>query len=181
MPKMSAGKRAPARSGRVPPLETYLDIGRSHGIAWTALRRDVLTLLWRTGEPWGVYALADAMRSGRGAVFPNSLYRILGLFEEAGLVVAVASNRRYQIAPNPHQGDWGVLQCTQCEHQSLIPLSRVAAAVRSAAGELGHATERLIIECLGRCRSCAAEPGLAEGEHRTPAPEPQPRDLAHLS
>jgi Fur family transcriptional regulator, zinc uptake regulator len=147
----------------LPPLTTYLEIGRSRGISWTELRREVLTLLWRDGGPWGPYGLADEMRKTGNGVYPNSLYRVLNTLEEAGLIVSIASSRRVQIAPDPEQADWAVLQCTKCDQLELVPFSSAAEFVRGAALELGHGTERLVIECMGRCRSCQPAAGKGGG------------------
>jgi Fur family zinc uptake transcriptional regulator len=147
---------------RLPPLETYLTAGRVRGISWTALRRQVLELLWRDGRPWGAYNLADELRKTGGTIYPNSLYRILGLLEAAGLIVTIASNRRVQILPDPEQRDWAVLQCSGCDSSRLIPFTTPAGIVRAAATRHGHATDQLVIECLGRCGSCAP-PGRGAG------------------
>jgi Fur family transcriptional regulator, zinc uptake regulator len=148
-----AGAEAVARE-TLPPLSTYLEIGRSRGIAWTELRREVLTLLWRDGGAWGAYGLAEEMRKAGSSIYPNSLYRVLSILEEAGLIVSIASSRRVQIAPDPGQEDWAVLQCRACGRQNLVPIEGAAALVRGAARDRGHATDRLIIECLGHCLSC---------------------------
>jgi len=132
-----------------------LEAGRKRGISWTALRREVLELLWRDGGAWGPYLLADAMRKRGSGVYPNSLYRVLHTLGDAGLIVTVASSRRVQIVPDPDQGDWAVLQCTECETLQLVPFRSVADSVRSAASCFGHATKQLVIECVGQCRSCS--------------------------
>jgi len=149
----------------LPPLETYLAAGRVRGIAWTSLRQEVLGLLWRDGRPWGAYGLADEMRKAGSGIYPTSLYRVLDLLEEAGLIVSITSSRRVQISPDPEQRDWAVLQCSWCEASELIPIGSEAAVVRQAACDCGHDTERLVIECVGRCRSCRAE----ESKHRREA------------
>jgi len=151
----AAGAAAAARRS-LPPLDVYLKAGEERGILWTALRREVLELLWREGGPWGPYGLADAMRETGHGVYPNSVYRVLNILSDAGLIVTIASSRRVQIVPDPDQRDWAVLQCMDCAGLELVPFTPVADLARSAASHLGHATQHLVIECVGQCRSCSA-------------------------
>lgn len=147
-------QKAPSACSRLPPLEDYLAVGRDRGISWTALRQQVLELLWTDGRPSGPYGLADAMRGDGNQIYPTSVYRVLNLLQEAGLVVPITSSRRVQISPDPRQRDWAVLRCSRCEHSALLSLPREADAVRNAARQLGHATDQLVIECVGRCGDC---------------------------
>jgi Fur family zinc uptake transcriptional regulator len=137
-----------------PPLDHYLAVGRERGISWTPLREQVLELLWRSGKAWGAYALADELRTARRGVYPNSVYRILALFEEARLIVNVVSSRRVRISPDPAECDWAVLQCPKCDRFELVPFTPQAAIVRAAADRLGYEAGQVMIECVGQCRSC---------------------------
>jgi Fur family zinc uptake transcriptional regulator len=156
---------------RLPPFETYLIAGQARGVSWTSLRRQVLELLWRDGKSWGAYSLADELRKSGGTIYPNSLYRILNLLEATGLIVTIASNRRVQIIPDPEQRDWAVLQCSGCDSSQLIPFTQPAEVVRAAANRHGHAIDQLVIECLGRCGSCASPRRGAGRPARRTAPD----------
>lgn len=152
---------APARAAPPPSpppgrlqLDHYLAVGRDRGVLWTPLRQQVLELLWRSGRPWGAYALAEELRRARCRGYPNSVYRILSIFEQARLIVTIVSSRRVQISPDPAETDWAVLQCPGCDRFELLPFSRQAAIVREAADRLGYAAGQVMIECVGQCRLC---------------------------
>ncbi|HYW16834.1 MAG TPA: hypothetical protein VE891_11875 [Allosphingosinicella sp.] len=137
-----------------PQLDHYFAVGRDRGISWTPLRQQILELLWRSGKPWGAYALAEELRRASFQGYPNSVYRILAIFEQARLVVNIVSSRRVQISPDPAEFAWAVLQCPECDRFELVPFTSQAAIVREAAGRLGYATGQVMIECIGQCRGC---------------------------
>lgn len=145
----------PASPRELPPLDHYIAVGEAHGISWTPLRQQILELLWESGNPQGPYALADELRKTRN-VYPNSLYRILAVLEEAQLIVAIVSTRRVQISPNPGHRDWAVLHCSKCERLELVPCIGQAEVMRETARHHGYVPEKIMIECFGQCRSCDA-------------------------
>jgi Fur family zinc uptake transcriptional regulator len=149
-----AAATAPTPAPKRQTLDRYLSAGEARGIAWTPLRQQVLELLWRSGKAWGAYALAEELRTARRGVYPNSVYRILALFEQARLIVTIVSSRRVQISPDPAEDDWAVLQCPGCERFELVPFTPQAAVVRAAADRLGYAAGQVMIECVGQCRAC---------------------------
>jgi Fur family transcriptional regulator, zinc uptake regulator len=155
---MSAALK-PVADERLPPLEQYLSLGQARGIAWTPLRKHVLEMLWRDGRPWGLYILADEMRKAGRCIHVKSLYRVLDTLQVAGLIVSIATSRRVQISPDPKQREWAVLQCSRCERSWLVPFAREAKALREAAAGFGYVADKLVIECVGCCRSCIALEG----------------------
>jgi Fur family zinc uptake transcriptional regulator len=145
---------APLVSAGRPPLDRYLTVGADRGLVWTPLRQRVLELLWKSEKPWGAYALAHELRTAGRRIYPNSVYRILPLLERAGLIVNIVSSRRVQISPDPAEYDWAVLQCSSCAAFELVPFTPQAVAIRNAADRLGYAVEQIMIECVGKCRTC---------------------------
>lgn len=151
----SADPTIPAEQAttNLPPFEHYLAVGYERGIALTDLRQRVFRLLWRDGAPWGPYRLAKEMRTTGSRVYPNSLYRILGALEQAGLIVSLVTPRRVQIVPDPANSGWAALQCQDCKRHELVP-SKYADPLRKIADRLGFVVEQVVIECSGRCQSC---------------------------
>lgn len=147
---------AAAAGGRL-PVEDYLAEGARRGVIWTALRSEVLHLIWSLDRPVGAYDAAARLSGGDVRVHPTSVYRCLHCLRDAGLVIPVVSWNRYLLTPDPAVTLWGLLLCGSCGACRPVDLSGELGALEGRVKAQGHAPSTYTIECRGRCRRCDAE------------------------
>lgn len=141
--------------GELPPLEAY-GSGSGRPLDWTPLRKEVLELLWSERRPLGAYAISRALREAGGKGQAVSVYRVLRWLEDAGLVVHIASLKRYLIAPRPLPTDWLVLVCRACNWVNPLPSPSLGAVVRTRSLSRKFRPRHVALECLGLCPDCSA-------------------------
>lgn len=128
------------------------------GEQWTALRAAVFETLARADKPVSAYDIAEALsREQERRIAPNSVYRILDLFEESNLVRRIESANAYVANAHPQcVHDCIFLVCDTCGQTTHVDDDRVAGDIRAAATGAGFTPARPVIEVRGRCRACAA-------------------------
>jgi Fur family zinc uptake transcriptional regulator len=125
------------------------------GVRLTPLRRRVLELVWRDHAPVGAYALLDQLKGSGYSAAPPTVYRALDFLMEQGLVHRLASLNAYIGCIRPgHQHVHQHLICRVCHSVEEMTAEPAAAAVATAAADLGFLVEGQTIELLGRCRHC---------------------------
>lgn len=150
-------KSAWRRSGQRLPLDLYLQHGARAGIAWTELKLYVLRLIWALEKPFGAYEVAARATRGGRRMHAGTVYRCLGCFQDAGLVVPIVTWKRYLLSPDPAVDWWGLLLCRGCGACSPFPLVDEREALDRALGIRGFAPRRYAAECEGRCNACREE------------------------
>lgn len=136
-------------------LKPYYDFAANRGLAITALRRDVLTLLWREAVPMGTYGIvAELNRSGLRRAHPNSIQRTLHTFVGAGLVVPITSWKKFLISPDPSCASWLINLCGRCLALACTPAATLIEQLHSICGEREFAVRTIHLECVGRCSEC---------------------------
>jgi len=136
-------------------LQTAEQICRERGQRLTALRRQVLELVWANHRPVGAYALLEMMRHESGRVAPATVYRALDFLQELGLVHRVASLNAFigcAFPGAPHTGQF--LICTGCQELAEVDDAKVAAALNASATASGFAISHSTVEVLGLCPHC---------------------------
>ena len=145
-----------------PPFELYVRHGTEAGLAWTLLRKRVFRTIWSADRPVGAYEVAERLGDAGRPVSAVTVYRCLGAFEQAGLVVPLVSLKRYLLAPDPAAGPWAFLLCRVCGSCSPVDLrparDRLERKLRAAGG---FQPRRYAVEWHGLCRACIA---AASGE-----------------
>lgn len=151
------------------PAETGHDHGRcvdgalvraealcaSRGARLTAIRRQVLELVWSGHRPRGAYAILDDMAVEGKRVAPLTVYRALDFLVEQGLVHRIESLNAYIGCPDPdhaHPGQF--LVCRECGNAIELNDARVSAAIASCAGDQGFTVDRTTVEVRGLCAAC---------------------------
>ncbi|HEX7968303.1 MAG TPA: transcriptional repressor [Stellaceae bacterium] len=127
----------------------------------TALRREVLALVWRGHEPVGAYAMLEALRRSHSGAAPPTVYRALDFLIEHGLIHRIESLNAYvgcSRPERPHVSQF--LICGRCGATAELDDPMIAEAVLRRAGELGFAVERQTIEVRGSCPRC--QPAAAQ-------------------
>ena len=124
---------------------------------FTALRKQVLSLVCQAEQPVGAYALLDLMRdSGRSAA-PPTVYRALDFLLEQGFVHRLASNNTYLACAHPqHHHEAIFLVCKQCGFTQELHTDGIYNVVESKAKSSGFKVEHASVEVSGLCVRCQA-------------------------
>jgi Fur family transcriptional regulator, zinc uptake regulator len=153
-----------------PPLDAYYRAFDAREVPPSMLRREILSFLWHSGAPWGVYELAARMSRDGVRTHPNSVYRSIRVLAAAGLVIPIFSWNRYLLSPDPEIRSWCLILCSWCGRVSAVAMEDEADRITSLARERGFRPERVALECKGMCPDCRSRgvPGprkesLAEG------------------
>jgi len=127
------------------------------GTKLTSLRLRVLRALWSAKEPVGAYDLSDrvSVEAGGRWMAPNSIYRVLILFAELGLVRRVESRHAYVVARDGDPGSDMFFLCDGCGAVTAIDEPQLAALLTSQASALGFTPHHQVVEVAGQCRTCA--------------------------
>jgi len=123
----------------------------------TPLRLRVLHALWSAKEPVGAYDLSDrvSVEAGGRRMAPNSIYHVLILFAELGLVRRVESRHAYVVARDGDPGSDMFFLCDGCGAVTAIDEPQLAALLTSQASALGFRPHHQVVEVAGQCRTCA--------------------------
>jgi Fe2+ or Zn2+ uptake regulation protein len=159
-----AGPPRPVRTspeaGTGPPVPPFVEWLRRawpvDGRSRTSLRERIFAFLWTEARPLGPYEIARALAGTKVRIYPNSVYRVLRDFEQAGLVLPIASLRRYIVSPDPPVRDWALFACTACGKVTAVPNSTGTDVLRALCLERGFRPQSLIMECIGLCGNCQA-------------------------
>ncbi len=136
-------------------LDRAAQLCEERGARLTALRREVLMLVWGGHEPVGAYAILEALRRSHPGAAPPTVYRALDFLIEHGLIHRIESLNAYvgcSRPERPHVSQF--LICGGCGATAELDEPAIARAVLRRAAELGFAVERQTIEVRGRCPRC---------------------------
>lgn len=131
---------------------------QSRGLRLTALRRNVLELVWGSHRPIGAYDLLEGLSKQRGRVAPPTVYRTLDFLLAHGLVHRIESLNAFvgcATGPGqPHSSSF--LICTDCGRAAELDDPRIGAAITETLEESGFRAQRRTIEVAGSCADCTA-------------------------
>ncbi len=128
-----------------------------HGSELTPLRLRVLRALFDAHQPVGAYDLSERVGGEVGGrrIAANSIYRILLLFTELGVVRRVESRNAYVVARDGDAGSDVFFLCDGCGAVTAIDQPQLAALLTIQASALGFHPHHQVVEVAGQCRSCA--------------------------
>jgi Fur family zinc uptake transcriptional regulator len=133
------------------------------GARLTAIRRQVLELVWQTHRPVGAYEILAALGRKRETVAPPTVYRALEFLQAQGLVHRIESLNAFigcERPDEPHCGQF--LICRACGRAAELADGRIEAAMRRGLAEADFALERPTVEALGLCPDCRPAAGLGD-------------------
>lgn len=126
------------------------------GARLTALRRQVLELVWTSHRPRGAYAILEDLSQREGkSTAPLTVYRALEFLVEQGLVHRIESLSAYIGCAAPgavHSGQF--LVCEACGNAVEIDDPRIRTAIDTTAAERGFRVNRPTVEVRGMCTDC---------------------------
>jgi Fur family zinc uptake transcriptional regulator len=131
------------------------ELCQRRGARLTALRRQVLEMVWRSHEPQGAYTILETLnRQGRRAA-PPTVYRALDFLLGHGLIHRIESLNAFVGCPTPSQPHTGhFLICDGCGGAAEVNDHRIGDALHASANDIGFKIERETIELRGLCPGC---------------------------
>lgn len=129
----------------------------------TALRRQILELLWEHGRPAGAYELIEALRRRNARlVAPPTIYRALDFLIGQGFVGKIASRNAYVPRIHPERGQTSMfVVCSRCGRSAELEDRRVERLLGEDATTIGFQISRPVIELEGVCLQCREAGGVA--------------------
>ena len=130
----------------------------ARGVQLTALRQQILELLWETGQPAGAYELIDALRQkGSRPVGPPTVYRALEFLMSQGLVSKIESRNAYIPCAHPERRhDCLFFICMDCGVSVELENSQFEDLISETAALIGFRPNRRVIEVEGSCAKCVS-------------------------
>ncbi len=144
-------------------LENAERVCRSHGLRFTALRRNTLELVWRSHKPVGAYDVMDGLRRLGHRPAPPTAYRALEFLHQAGLIHRIESLNAFVGCADPessHAGQFFI--CDRCRRVAEVEDAGLNRQILRHAAELGFTTSDQTIEIHGRCADCQGSAGSAD-------------------
>jgi len=122
----------------------------------TALREQVLRLIWQSHQPLGAYDLIDMLADeSERRVAPPTVYRALEFLLDVGLIHRINSLNAYIGCPSPATAHPSYfLICTQCKTASECDSTNLSQHIESLGKEQNFAIQQQWLEVLGLCHEC---------------------------
>lgn len=135
------------------------ELCRQDGVQLTALRRRVLEELARAERPLGAYDLVERLGRER-RIAPISVYRVLDVLIEAGLIHRIATRNTYLPCNHAHEPHAATifLVCTVCGNVDEVASDEVARGVSDTAAAAGFRPGVRAVEVEGECCDCQGAP-----------------------
>ena len=122
----------------------------------TALRREVLAIVWESGRPRGAYEILDILRQRTGRSAPPTVYRALEFLLDRGLIHRLHTLNAFMACDRPEHRGGQFLICQDCGGVTELVDPEVSRSLGAAASAAGFAVRDSVIEVAGRCRDCRA-------------------------
>jgi len=130
------------------------------GIRLTPLREAVLRVLTGSHRALGAYEIIDLMRVQGRRLAPISVYRIIDVLLEAGLVHRLESKNAFFACLSRHQENaWMVvLLCDSCNRVAEAEAPDAWGAINSLTRDTGFSISATVLEVQGQCSDCRKLP-----------------------
>ena len=131
-------------------------ICKQQNLRFTAIRRQVLELIWAQHIPVSAYDILDALRLRKANAQAATVYRALGFLQQHGLVHKIESLNAFaacQQAGKKHNGQF--LICTRCEQIVELHAPEISHAIAREAISNNFTITDQTIELTGICSECS--------------------------
>jgi Fur family transcriptional regulator, zinc uptake regulator len=136
-------------------LDTAAAACAARGARLTALRRQVLGLIFEAEGPLTAYQLLDRLKETRERAVPPTVYRALDFLMEQRLVHKLERlNAFIPCAEGGHDHPAQFLICRQCGTVAEIEDRAAAQALEHAAERQGFHPGTTVVEIEGTCAAC---------------------------
>ncbi len=130
---------------------------RSRGASLTAIRREVLALLYRSPTGVKAYDLLAQIKQERPGASPPTVYRALDFLIEQGLAHKIGRMNLFVACRHQsHQIPSLFLVCPKCSGVTELQEQSVMRALSASLAEAGHQLESPEVEISALCPKCAA-------------------------
>jgi Fur family zinc uptake transcriptional regulator len=138
-------------------------ICEARGIRLTALREAVLRVLTGSHKPLGAYEVIGRMNLQGRRLAPISVYRIIDVLVEAGVVHRLESRNAYFACLSRHQDDRSmvVLLCNSCNRVAEAEAPDAWRAINAITQKTGFTALATVLEVQGLCADCRKLPPQA--------------------
>jgi Fur family zinc uptake transcriptional regulator len=137
-------------------LQKAVSICQERRLKLTAIREQVLTIVWQSHRPLGAYAILDELaEQNTRRPAPPTVYRALEFLLEQGLIHRIASLNAYIGCCSPSKAHHShFLICRHCDSAVELAAEPISRAIKSAANDSGFAVETETVEVIGLCPRC---------------------------
>jgi Fur family zinc uptake transcriptional regulator len=139
------------------------EVCEARGVRLTPLREAVLRALAGSHRALGAYDIIEQLgREGR-RLAPISVYRIIDVLVEAGLVHRLESRNAYFACLSQHENSASmvVLLCERCKRVAEAEAPEAWGAIKSITQDTGFAVSGTVLEVQGQCSDCRQLPPKA--------------------
>lgn len=130
-------------------------ICEQRNVRLTAIREQVLGLIWQSHKPIGAYDLLEQLAKTHHAAKPPTIYRALEFLQDNGLIHKIESQNAFLGCAHVgghHHGQF--LICTACGTAQEIDEKIVSSALENASQAHGFKIQSFVIEIKGLCATC---------------------------
>lgn len=142
-------------------MQDAMRLAEEQGVRLTPVRRRTLEILLEAHRALGAYDVLDRLKADGFGSQPPVAYRALDFLVQHGLAHRVQRLNAFAACLTPgHDHAPAFLICRSCNKVAEADAPQIRAAMGATASEAGFVVERMTIEALGQCQSCAdAEAG----------------------
>ncbi len=139
------------------------DICAEKSVRLTPLRESVLRVLLSSHRALGAYDIIETLQSDGRRLAPISVYRIIDVLLETGLVHRLESRNAFFACLSEHDDAHSmlVLVCEGCCRVAEAEAPDAWRAIKSMTQSSGFSVTDTVLEIEGICADCRAAPGRA--------------------
>ncbi|GAA5315952.1 MAG: zinc uptake transcriptional repressor Zur [Candidatus Pelagadaptatus aseana] len=140
-------------------LQTARQLCQEKGARLTALREQVLKIVWQSHKPLGAYAVMDILaEQDTRRIAPPTVYRALDFLLEHGLVHRINVLNAYMGCSHPGSAHaHNFLICRACDVAIEFETDSLDRALHSSARAYDFEITGQAIELIGLCANCREE------------------------
>ena len=148
-------QRPPAKGSLTAALDLAEAACRTRGASLTAIRREVLELLYRSPTGVKAYDLLAQIKEARPGASPPTIYRALDFLIEQGLAHKIGRMNLFVACRHAsHHIPSLFLVCPKCSGVTELQEPSVMSALSTSLAEAGHRLESPEVEISALCPKC---------------------------
>lgn len=130
-------------------------ICKDNGIRFTAIRRKVFELIWKSHNPIKAYDILDFLQEENAAARPTTVYRSIDFLIENGLIHKLNRLSAYVGCAHPRKhNDCYFLICSSCGDITECCDSKITEIIIGSSSNLNFKTKNVTLEIEGICQNC---------------------------
>jgi Fur family zinc uptake transcriptional regulator len=138
-------------------LDKAAGICERHGVRFTGLRREVLSLVLGAEGPVGAYDLLDRLKETRKGAAPSTIYRTLDFLRAQGLIHRIDRLNAFIACTDAGRDAHPVqfLICRRCGAVDELDHQEIVVAIKQAAAGRGFHPVLTTLDVEGTCSKCS--------------------------